>query len=303
MKNIINSKNNLFLLVGFLFIYQLNAQYSNSKNELPFGYKYQSFIDEAEFKKIPQKNLDSILHREEKLKETSNTLKPHRIGFQNDVNTNFNDQKKWTNVGQSDSIFRLSFFVENAKAVSFLFDKFWLAEGDTIYIYNKQKTHFLGSFTNRHNNGSREYIRGFTSGLLAGNEVILEYHPSNNKEAIISLESVVNIYNPPIFLTGKIIETFKNGPPYEFGYQSGGYCQVNVNCSPEGDDWQDEKKSVILIILNGTEICTGHLLNNTLSDDKPYLLTADHCINNHDAITDPDMDYFDFAFMYDRESC
>ena len=57
-------------------------------------------------------------------------------------------------------------------------------------------------------------------------------------------------------------------------------CQVNVNCSPVGDLWQDEKKGVARIYIiegNFAGYCTGSLINNTSQDCKPYFLTALHC--------------------------
>src|SRR5690606_38642980 len=57
-------------------------------------------------------------------------------------------------------------------------------------------------------------------------------------------------------------------------------CEVNVNCSPEGNDWQDEKRGVVRILVfdSGNQgWCSGSLVNNVRQDCKPYLLTALHC--------------------------
>jgi len=55
-----------------------------------------------------------------------------------------------------------------------------------------------------------------------------------------------------------------------------GACNVDINCDL-GDDWNDVKDAVCRIIVNGTEICTGTLLNNTGENEIPYILSAGHC--------------------------
>lgn len=77
------------------------------------------------------------------------------------------------------------------------------------------------------------------------------------------------------------------------GYGQSGPCQVNINC-PEGQNWQDEKKRIAMILVSGYQICTGSLVNNTEMDFKPYFLTADHCIESLDATGDTDASYYSF---------
>ena len=61
-------------------------------------------------------------------------------------------------------------------------------------------------------------------------------------------------------------------------------CNVNVVC-PEGDRWRDQIRSVARIITTEGSFqygCTGNLVNNTAEDLKPYLLTAQHCVESAD---------------------
>ncbi|MBC8346908.1 MAG: T9SS type A sorting domain-containing protein [Candidatus Marinimicrobia bacterium] len=93
-------------------------------------------------------------------------------------------------------------------------------------------------------------------------------------------------------------------------YGESGGCQVNINCSPEGNNWQDEKKSVALILAGGTRWCTGSLINNTRLDGMPYLLTANHCLDMqdiggtiYDAINNPDLSNWSFYWNYESPDC
>lgn len=74
-------------------------------------------------------------------------------------------------------------------------------------------------------------------------------------------------------------------------------CNVDVNCV-EGDNWQDVKRSVVRILFNNGYLCTGTILNNTLNDERPYLLTANHCISTPQGAANAI-----FAFNYEAPYC
>ncbi len=57
-------------------------------------------------------------------------------------------------------------------------------------------------------------------------------------------------------------------------------CLIDVLCTddfPQIEDWEREIRSVGLISIEGTRLCTGVLLNNVRQDFTPYFLTARHC--------------------------
>jgi len=80
-------------------------------------------------------------------------------------------------------------------------------------------------------------------------------------------------------------------------------CQVNINCSPEGDNWQVQKRGVARISFregSAWYLCSGTLINNTANDGTPYFLTAYHC--GGDA-TAADRNVWQFYFNYERPGC
>jgi PKD repeat protein len=80
-------------------------------------------------------------------------------------------------------------------------------------------------------------------------------------------------------------------------------CEVNVNCSPVGDTWQDEKKGVARIYViegNSAGWCTGSLVNNTAQNCRPYFLTALHCGVSTSAAN---MTQWKFYFRYESPNC
>lgn len=74
-------------------------------------------------------------------------------------------------------------------------------------------------------------------------------------------------------------------------------CEVDINCD-QGQDWQDVKRSVVRIVINNAYLCTGTILNNTLDDKRPFLLTANHCIDNPQSAANSV-----FSFNYDAPFC
>ena len=56
-------------------------------------------------------------------------------------------------------------------------------------------------------------------------------------------------------------------------------CNVDVNCA-EGAGSEAIKRSVCRLLINGTELCSGVMINNTNQENIPYMLTGFHCIGN-----------------------
>ena len=60
------------------------------------------------------------------------------------------------------------------------------------------------------------------------------------------------------------------------GYNSSDECQVNANC-PEGNAWENQKMSTCRIQIGSgwnVGLCSGALINNTLNNCTPYVLSA-----------------------------
>lgn len=178
-----------------------------------------------------------------------------------------------------------------AVSINFLYDKFWIPEGGKLFIYSKNKRHTIGAFTSRNNKGDKEKVRGFATGLIYGNDVIIEYfQPKDvNSDAIISIEYIVHGYRY-IGIGQKSLG-------------DSGNCMVNINCE-EGQNWQNEKKAVAMMLVNGHRVCTGSLINTTNLSQEPFFLTANHCIEDDgDAEGNTNLDYYSFYWNYEAPGC
>src|SRR5205807_8077362 len=57
---------------------------------------------------------------------------------------------------------------------------------------------------------------------------------------------------------------------------SEGACEIDAIC-PEGDPWRNQIRAIGVYTINGTSGCSGNMINNTLLDRTPYILSANHC--------------------------
>lgn len=253
-----------------------------------FNLNDQTVVNTTE-KSLPELNLNAIIA--EDIIDEQNGLPP-RFGVPVDVNYNLTNSGIWTILPNNDRIWRLKITCPDAVSINLLYDEFWLPEGAKLHIYTQDKTQMLGAFTSENNRGTMNDPGKFTTGLLFDEDIILElYEPKNVDDlSIISVDKVVYGY--------KELSQLVAGS----GYGQSGSCQVNVNCL-EGQNWQNEKKGIAMILVNGFRICTGSLVNNTAMDLKPYFLTADHCIENLDANGNTDASYYSFYWNYESINC
>jgi hypothetical protein len=215
---------------------------------------------------------------------------PYRFAESFMVAYNLHNAGVWHELPNGDRIWQFKITCPGAHSVNLLYDNFYMPEGAFYYIYNEDRSQILGAF-GAHNN---KVHGAFATALVFDETIILDYYePAAVKgQGRIDIAQINHGYRPVIY--------FENGE----GLNDAGNCQVNVNCSPEGDNWQTAKKAVGLITLNGSALCTGALVNNTAQDCTPYFLTADHCIDpTYDAITNPNIGGMVFYWNFERAGC
>jgi len=278
-----------------LFLTYVGVKGQISTNEAPVSFKTNLpalKINDNSFKLLPSLDMLTIEKEDEENKAFGSFT---RFGFRHEVSYNLANSGEWIELPNGDRIWRLSLCCPEALSINLLYDEFWLPDGAKFFIYSNDLKHCIGAFTSINNKGTRNNMQGFATGLVYGDQVNLEYYLPNNVQetGIISIAYVVHGYRY-IALPESI-----NGRNYVDPTE----CQVNVNCSPEGDEWQLEKNAVVLILADGYGMCTGSLINNTENDFTPYILTANHCIKKHDAINNPNLTHWLFYWHYEAPGC
>jgi len=192
---------------------------------------------------------------------STNKLKPFRFAYSFDVDFNTSNSGKWFSAENGYACWRLKIRSVGAKSLNIIFSDFSLPPKARLFIYNDNQ--ILGAFTDFNNKSSRK----FAVAPIAGDEIIVQYEVP---EKIKSNQSfVIKSVNHDYI---GILKSDDRRPLRKVA----GSCNIDINCD-EGDDWSDVKNSVCRLIVNGVEVCSGALVNNTAQDQKPYILSAAHC--------------------------
>jgi hypothetical protein len=187
---------------------------------------------------------------------------PWRFGWNNYTNLNTENAGSWTTLPNGDRIWHLLVECENALTTNLTFDQTVIPEGNELYVFNPEKDFILGNFTSNH-----LYQGQLGTELVPGSRSIVEYFvPKNNPQGHVQVSVVTHGY--------RTSQEFQNK-----AFGSSGSCNRNVNCS-EGGPWVQERNAAVMLVSGSNGFCSGSLINNTLNDGKPYVLTADHCYSN-----------------------
>jgi hypothetical protein len=288
-------KKNKFIVLLIFLLFGFNAMGQLSTKELPVSFSLEKAIqlsDEQSIKYLSALDMEAIRKEDE---EREGRGDPPRFGYKHKVDYNLDNSGTWTTLPNGDKIWHLEIFCPKALSINLLYDKFWLPEGAKFFVFNSSdKKYHIGAFTSKNNKGTADNPRGFATGLVYGDKVTLEYFlPKAVAETgVISIAYVVHGYR------------YINLPAVADNTAASGSCQVNVNCS-EGQNWQNEKNAVALILVDGSAYCSGSLINTTANDGRPLFLTANHCIckKGYDALGDSIMDNYSFYWNYESPTC
>lgn len=269
-------RSGLFICIIVLLVPVPGLFAQLSQGGIPFSLKYQQ-----QLKKTPEEvilkalNLDR-LKGEDKISAQPKD-EPWRFGADIYTDLNIAENGVWEQLSNGDRVWRLRIFSPDAVSLNLTFNDFYLPPGTGLYIYNSSGTQILGKFTAL-NNQDDGY---FATSLIFDDNVVLEYYEPEGTPATVRL----NLW--------RVTHGYRDIRKFALSFGSSGFCNVNAAC-PEGDGLRDQIRSVAMIILGGTA-CTGTLMNNTLADATPYLLSADHCFSNPGTAV--------FYFNWQSENC
>ncbi len=193
---------------------------------------------------------------------------PYRFGIERDVTIDLFSEGQYTVLPSGDKIWRLGIECPKATSINLLFSSYEIPIGGQMTIWSSDRKDYLGVFNHLNN---KDY-GSLAVGLVHSDRIVVEYYQKARatEQANIEIGTIVHGYRTVI----NKWEDLSKGP---FG--NSGSCNMNVNC-PDGDDWQEEKRGVALILNGGSAWCTGSLINNTAQDGTSYFLTAAHCNSN-----------------------
>lgn len=240
-------------------------------------------------KNVPQTflaapNLDHI-RLEDEQRDKNGQL--YRIGVTQFTNITTDNSGLWKTLPNGDKIWQLKVKSPGAEALSFLFETFKMYDNSSLTI-----TDMSGVLRHKPMT-SADMLDHFyqNAALCFGDELVL------------TLTEPFGSRPSEIFINGVIYNYRSTGNPMIHKINESDPCEVNVNCSPVGDTWQDEKRGVARIYCvegGNAGWCTGSLVNNVAQDCKPLMLTALHCGVNS---TTANLNQWRFFFKYESPNC
>jgi outer membrane protein assembly factor BamB len=226
-----------------------------ARGEVPFSQMYGHLkLDSAKTKRLGQL---SASEQKRKNKDT----KFLRIGVVRSLVTPLDALADSTLYKVAEGDIRIAGIVsEGAVAVRVQFNSMSLPAGARVFVYSPANPNeYYGPYIGR---GTSE-DGTFWTPPIQGDTAIIEYFtPANSKMAKTPFKvfSIAHIYRDMALEKG-----------------AAGFCELEVTA-----DWQNVAKSVGRVdFVSGGSVgsCTGTLLNNAANDQKPYFLTANHCIS------------------------
>lgn len=212
----------------------------------------------------------------------------YRFGVGIPVDISPENSGVWTTKENGDRVWRLRIKYPDAKALSFIFSKFQLHGDSRIDVYDEGKNRVHLTYTKRDVLETREQNMSICKGDFLMLRLV---EPKGSPASELQMDKLFYAYRS------------NGGLGYEQKINESASCQVNVNCVPEGKEWQDEKRGVARILgYQGWSqlYCTGSLINNTDEDCKPYFLTAMHCVVD---VSQSDLNKWRFYFNYEAPGC
>lgn len=249
------------VLIIMSFFFNSFAQTTNLGD--PLGWNGKLAV-----KNIPEEKMtgfdQAIINAEDEINDTRKD-RPWRFGYKYDVNYSLQNAGNWTVLPNGDRVWQLIIECENAITINLLLGDYFLPDGAYLYLYDIDKTNRVGAYTKRNNRSDGE----LGTELVHGEKIIVEYvEPSS-------------VAGQGRFTITNVIHGYRSLDPIQKdlakALNSSGDCNIDVNC-PLGNGWENEIRSVAMIVVGGSGICTGALINNTCDDGTPYFLTANHCL-------------------------
>ena len=204
---------------------------------------------------------------------------PWRFGHNIPVQLGFDTAGLWETLTDGTRIWRLGIRSEDAVSLNLAFDVFLLPPAAEFFVRSADGATVLGAFTEASNKADGR----FATTLVMDDEVVLEYR----EPAEAPFPGELSIL--------RVTHGYRSAFGEERGLNDSGACNNNVHCSPLSDGWEEQIRSVAMLVTGGSGFCTGSMLNNTASDGTPYLLTANHCYSNPS--------YWVFWFNWESPDC
>lgn len=179
------------------------------------------------------------------------------------------------------AIWQIQIISRGAKSIGLHFSYFDLPEGASMFIKNSRN--IKGAYTSLNNNK----YKSLAVSPIIGDSIVIEYDfpigtvPSRDNIPI-KVDMLYHDYLGVIPIIKRNLTRNNNvgEPLFDYNNES----LTKLLCAPNVVNYpsvSNQAQGVVLLLVAGTELGTGSLINNKRGDGTPYILTASHVINNN----------------------
>lgn len=230
-----------------------------SSGGIPFSFSIKNLPE------VPFTSLSIPVPIQEALADSGVYIKTLRFAESLDVDLYPSGIGVWDTLADGSLMWRAGLYSPGAYSLNLVFSSYYLPSGAKLFLYDPSGEYLLGAFTETNNK---------PSGVLA-------VMPVPGDRLVLELNLPAGLKEPFQLVIGRVSHDYLNLFPHlrskDGSFRKAGACNLDINCPP-GDEWQEEKRAVVRLLINGNELCSGVMLNNTALDGKPYLYTAQHCV-------------------------
>ena len=226
---------------------------SQSVQNIPFGWKAKGF----DLEKVKAEDAINDQTKEQ----------PWRFGYRYNTDISVVDEALPMEFADGGKLWEYTISCPGAQTINLLFENYELPDGASIYLLDTERTNYVGAYTSVNNRA--DGMLG--TELVHGESIIVQYYEPAEVDfaGTFTISSVIHGYRSLEPIQAELSKALNDS----------GDCEYDVNC-PLGNGWENEIRSVALIIVNGNGVCTGALINNTCEDGRPLFLTANHCLTS-----------------------
>ena len=255
-------KNHAFLFVVWFLFTSVTCHSQISQGGSPFSFQHPQLLQSTLiFETMPKVDV-TRLAAEDSINDRNKDI-PWRFGENIPVKFNPGNSGSWDNFPTGDKVWRLGIKSSGAFTINLTFDQYHLPPGAKLFVYNEDKTRVIGAFTDVNNQGDKV----FATTLVTGDALIIEYDEPPSPEFPGELD------------LNRVTHGYRDAYRYAKSFGNAGACNNNVVC-PLAAGWENQIRSVCLLVSGGNGFCSGALVNNTSYNGTPYVLTANHCYSD-----------------------
>jgi len=185
---------------------------------------------------------------------------PLRFAISKDVVMTPANSGEWSTLSDGRAMWRMRVDAVEAAHLNFGFGRFAVPAGAELRITSPDGSYSLGPFTR-----ADQLPHGqLWTQIIPGESALLILTVPAELTSRVELE--LNHINQGYRGFGAFDSTCKSGA-----------CNMDVACLASNDPWNNPRRAVGAYTRNGTDTCTGSLLNNTANDRRMLFATARHC--------------------------